>query len=215
MNFTLPILFFLFVIIPSSILHEYAHGWVADKLGDPTPRLSGRLTLNPIPHIDPVGTLLLPLGLLVLSGGSFMFAYAKPVPFNPLALRWRRWGSAAVAIAGPVTNLLVAFICGALLQIAPISNWTVLLSIVVYANIMLAVFNLVPIPPLDGSKILYTLLPDRYYAAKVWLERYGYFILIFFMFFLFQQLLSPVIHWVFSLAAGRIGELVLFQSVGA
>ena len=215
MDFTLPLLFFFFIIIPSSILHEYAHGFVADKLGDPTARLAGRLTLNPIPHIDPVGTLLLPLGLFLLSGGRFMFAYAKPVPFNPLGLRWQKWGSATVALAGPLTNFLVAFTCGALLQVAPVSNWTVLLAIVVYANIMLGVFNLVPIPPLDGSKILYTFIPDRYYAAKVWLERYGYYILIFFMFFLFQQLLSPVIHWVFSLAAGPIGEQVLFLGLGA
>ena len=203
MELALPLLFFFLVIIPSSILHEYAHGWVADKLGDPTPRLAGRLTLNPAPHIDPVGTLLLPLGLYVLTHGSFMFAYAKPVPYNPLALRWRRLGSAAVAIAGPFTNLLVAFVFGAVLQLSPFSVWGTLLSIVVYANIMLAVFNLVPIPPLDGSKILYTFIPDRYYAAKVWLERYGYYILIFFIFFLFQQVLGPVIQWLFSLAAGQ------------
>jgi Zn-dependent protease len=215
MDLTLPLLFFFFVIIPSSILHEYAHGWVADKLGDPTPRLSGRLTINPVPHIDPVGTLLLPVGLFLLTHGSFMFAYAKPVPFNPLALRWQRFGSAAVALAGPLTNLIVAFVCGGLLQIAPLSNWTLILAVVTYANVMLAVFNLVPIPPLDGSKILYALLPDRYYAAKVWLERYGYFILIFFIFFLFSAILSPVIHWIFGLAAGRVGELVLFQGLGA
>lgn len=202
----LQLLFFVLIIIPSAILHEWAHGFAADKLGDPTPRLAGRLTINPVPHIDPWGTLLLPFLLFFLTSGNFLFAYAKPVPFNPLALRWRRYGPAVVGAAGPLANLAVAFGLGVVIRLAGTLDLSVafveFLSIVVYANILLAVFNLVPIPPLDGHHILYAFLPDRFYAFKVWLQRYGFFILIFFLLFFFQWL-SPVIGWLFSLASGQ------------
>jgi len=203
------ILFFFLVIVPSSILHEYAHGWVADRLGDPTARLAGRLTINPRPHIDMWGTLLLPIILLIATRGSFMFAYAKPVPYNPLALRWQKWGSAAVGLAGPAANLIIAFGLGILIRFLPISTFTSLLSIVVYANIVLAVFNLVPIPPLDGSKLLFTLLPDRFYAFKFWLEQYGLFILLFFLFFGLQWL-SPLVFKLLTLAIGPKSLTLLF-----
>ena len=111
------LIFFLLVIIPSAILHEWSHGYAADRLGDPTPRMAGRLTINPIPHIDPWGTLLLPFLLLYLTSGSFLFAYAKPVPFNPLALRWRRYGAAAVGFAGPLANLILVLGLGILIRI--------------------------------------------------------------------------------------------------
>lgn len=111
------LIFFLLVIIPSAILHEWSHGYAADRLGDPTPRLAGRLTINPVPHIDPWGTLLLPFVLMYLTSGSFLFAYAKPVPFNPLALRWRKYGAAAVGVAGPVANLILVFGLGILIRI--------------------------------------------------------------------------------------------------
>jgi len=198
---TIQLIFYVLVIIPSAILHEYAHGWTADRLGDSTPRLAGRLTLNPIPHIDLWGTVLLPFGLFFLTSGSFLFAYAKPVPYNPLALRFQRWGSAAVGVAGPAANLIVAFGLGLLIRFLGFSSFTSFLSIVVYANIMLALFNLIPVPPLDGSKLLYALLPDRWYQFKILLERYSLVMLIVVVFFL-SQWLTPLINFVFNLAVG-------------
>lgn len=214
MEFTIPLLFFFLVIIPSAVLHEYAHGWMADRLGDPTPRLAGRLTINPLPHIDPVGTLLLPFLLFLVTRGSFLFAYAKPVPFNPLALRFQRWGAAAVGAAGPLANFIVALVLGLVVRFLPLSNFSLLLTIVIYANILLAVFNLVPIAPLDGSKLLYALLPDRYYKFKIWLERYGFFILLFFMFYLFDWLLSPIVFFFLNIFAGQAGMILLLRAFG-
>jgi len=202
MDNTIQLLFFVLVIIPSAILHEWAHGLAADKLGDPTPRMAGRLTINPIPHIDPWGTLLLPFLLFFLTSGNFMFAYAKPVPFNPLALRLRRYGAAIVGFAGPLANLIVAFGLGLFVRFMDISSFTAFLAIVVYANILLAVFNLVPIPPLDGHHVLYSFLPDKFYAFKVWLQKYGFIILIVFLLFLFDWL-RPVMDWLFYFASGQ------------
>lgn len=195
------IIFFILVIIPSAILHEFAHGLMAERLGDPTPRLAGRLTLNPAAHIDLWGTIILPFSLFFLTKGSFLFAYAKPMPYNPLALRAQRWGSALVGAAGPAANLLVAFALGLVVRAAPETIFAGFLSIIVYANILLAVFNLVPIPPLDGSKVLFTFLPDRWYAAKVWLERYGIVLLLVFMFTL-SHWLAPVTWALVRLAVG-------------
>ncbi|MFZ5391054.1 MAG: site-2 protease family protein [Patescibacteria group bacterium] len=195
---SLELVFFLIVIIPSAILHEYAHAWMADRLGDPTPRLAGRLTINPVPHIDPWGTLFLPFLLFFVSSGSFLFAYAKPVPFNPLALRSQKWGSALVGAAGPAINLLVAFTLGLIVQFIDLGSLSNFLTIVIYANVLLAVFNLVPIPPLDGSKVLYALLPDKWYGFKVWLEKYGIFVLFFFILFLFDWL-RPVMDFLLQL----------------
>ena len=166
MNF-LSLLFFFIIIIPSAIIHEYMHGWMADRLGDSTARYAGRLTLNPMAHIDPLGTLIMPLALFFLSGGTFMFAYAKPVPYNPYNLRGGRWSPAYVAIAGPLANFVLAYVFGLVIQFAPVSPDLVsVLSIIVYANVLLGVFNLVNIPPLDGSKVLYALLPDSAHKLK-------------------------------------------------
>src|SRR3989338_10301100 len=177
-------IFYFLVIVPSAIIHEYAHGWVADMLGDPTARYAGRLTINPVPHIDLWGTILMPITLSVLTGGKFLFAYAKPVPYNPYNLKNQKWGPAMVAIAGPVANFLLAIAFAAVIRFLPPSNFTAILSMIVYVNILLMVFNLVPIPPLDGSKVLYALLPDSAYKVKTFLERYGFIILLFFIFFL-------------------------------
>jgi Zn-dependent protease len=197
------IFFFILIIIPSAILHEWAHGFAADRLGDPTPRLAGRLTINPIPHIDPWGTIVLPFLLSILTKGTFLFAYAKPVPFNPLALRLQRWGPAIVGLAGPAANLVLAFALGAIVRAMEVSSFTIFLSIVVYANVLLAVFNLVPIPPLDGSHLLFSLLPDKFYAFKAWLTRYGFIILIFFLVFLFDWL-QPIMAFLFRAATGHL-----------
>ncbi len=205
----ISLLFFLIVIIPSAIMHEYAHGWMADQLGDPTARYAGRLTLNPKAHIDLWGTLLLPLILFVVTAGSFLFAYAKPVPYNPYNLKNQKWGPAMVAFAGPAINLLLALVFGLLVRFMPMTspvmaNLVGLLSIVVYANVLLAVFNLVPIPPLDGSKILFAIMPDSMWQIRQTLERYGFIILLIFIFFFFE-ILSPIIVFIYRLFTGGIG----------
>lgn len=202
MSTTILLLFFFLVIVPSAIMHEYAHGWMADRLGDPTARYAGRLTMNPIAHIDPIGTILLPL-VMILSQIPFLFAYAKPVPYNPYNLRDPRRDSALVGVAGPMANLAIAVAVGLLVRFLPVSNFTMLLSIVVYANILLMVFNLVPIPPLDGSKVLYAFLPDtpEMIRLKANFEQFGVFFLLIFIFFFFQ-LIIPIISFFFTLITG-------------
>jgi Zn-dependent protease len=155
----LTFIFTLIVLIFSIVIHEVAHGYAANALGDPTARLQGRLTLNPVSHVDPLGSILIP-GLLILSNASILFGWAKPVPYNPYNLRNQRWGEAMVAAAGPAVNLVIAIAFGLLLRfggelpfMSP--NFQELAGHVVYMNILLALFNLIPLPPLDGSKILF------------------------------------------------------------
>lgn len=200
MDFTQLIFFFL-IIIPSAIIHEYAHGWSADRLGDPTAKYAGRLTLDPRAHIDLYGTILMPLFLLLATGGSFMFAYAKPVPYNPYNLKNKKWGPALVGIAGPAANLITALFFGTLFRFLPFGAFAGLIGLIAYANIVLLVFNLVPIPPLDGSKVLFALLPDAWSNAKIFLERYGLIFLLIFIFY-FSGIISPLINWLFSLLTG-------------
>lgn len=206
MDFAL-LLFYFVIIVPSAIIHEYAHGWMALQLGDPTAKYAGRLTLDPRAHIDKWGTIFLPIFLYLVSGGSFMFAYAKPVPYNPYNLKNQKWGPALVGLAGPAANILTALVFSIFIRLleAGAPAWTLSLasffSIIVYANILLAVFNLIPIPPLDGSKILYALLPDRAYQWREFLERNGFWLLLLFLFFGFQ-LIQPIISGLFKLLVG-------------
>lgn len=200
MNF-ISLVFYFIIIIPSAIIHEYAHGWMANQLGDPTARYAGRLTIDPRVHIDKWGTLLMPLLLFFITGGKFLFAYAKPVPYNPYNLKNQKWGPAAVGLAGPAANFLLAAAFAVLLRFFPGSIMASFFGIIVYANVMLMVFNLLPIPPLDGSKILYAVLPDSAYNVKIFLDKYGFIILMFFVFFLFE-LLSPIIQGVFNFLVG-------------
>ncbi len=195
-------LFFFIIVILSAIIHEYSHGWVAEQLGDPTARLAGRLTLNPIAHIDPIGTILVPLILVMLPGG-FIFGWAKPVPFNPLNLRDKRWGPALVALAGPASNLLIALSLAVVIRLLGPGSFASFLALIVYINILLAVFNLVPIPPLDGSKVLYALLPNTpsWWRFKLQLEQYGMILVIMFI-FIGWQLITPIIYWLFRLLVG-------------
>ncbi len=199
----IPALFYFLVIIPSAIMHEYAHGWMADRLGDPTARYAGRLSLDPRVHIDPIGSLLLPLLLFFGTGGSFMFAYAKPVPFNPNNLRDQRWGPVYVALAGPFVNLFIALVVGLLIQILPESTFSGLLYIIVLANVLLAVFNCVPIPPLDGSKVLYAFLPASMENFKIALERFGFVLVLIFVFY-FSHVINPIVDYFVALFTGGI-----------
>ena len=181
----LPIILGIIVLVFSAILHEVAHGYVADRLGDPTARLMGRLTLNPIPHIDPFLSIALPL-LLVITGSPVIFGGAKPVPVDPYNLRDGRKDLALVSLAGPMTNVLLAVIAALLLHMTQaipsftgsIANVvTLLLMTIVQYNILLAIFNLLPIPPLDGSKIFSLVLPEREAAAFMSLGQIGMIIL--------------------------------------
>ncbi len=195
------LIFFFLIIIPSAIIHEYFHGVVAFALGDPTAKNAGRLTLNPLAHIDPMGTIFLPMMLYFASGGGFVFAYAKPVPVNPLFLRHRH-GEALVALAGPLSNFATAAALAVAVRFLPVGNFSGILSLIVYANILLAVFNLLPIPPLDGSKILFQFFPSSWLPARIMLEQFGFFILILFLVAGFHWL-SPVIFGLFRLLVGE------------
>ena len=178
----------LVILIYSAIVHEIAHGFVADRLGDPTARLMGRLTLNPKPHIDPMMSVLLPL-LLLLSGSPIIFGAAKPVPVDPFNLREGRKDMALVALSGPLTNVLLAIAAAILfkiLDVIPILfpfEIGLVLRLIVQYNLLLAVFNLIPIPPLDGSKVFSMLLPEREAAAYVSIGSVGVFIIFFLLLF--------------------------------
>lgn len=196
-----PILmiYFVVVIIVSAIIHEYSHGIMADSLGDPTARYAGRLTLNPLPHIDLLGSVILPL-LLIPTG--FLFAYAKPVPYNPYNLKDQRFGPLWVALAGPFSNFLLAIVFGLALRFLPDSNMSLFLGVIVYANVLLGVFNLVPIPPLDGSKLLHVLMPASAEKLRMIFDRYGMILLIVFIFFGYR-LITPIIQFLFTLITGQ------------
>lgn len=150
---------FLYVIIVSSaVFHEYCHGWTASFLGDPTPEKAGRLTLNPLKHIDPMGTVIVPLFLLFFAGG--FIGWAKPVPYNPYNLNDQKYGSTKVGLSGPVSNFFLALLFGLALRFFTLGgNLTILFTWIVYVNIFLGLFNLIPIPPLDGSKLLMDFFP--------------------------------------------------------
>ncbi len=205
------VIFSVLILIISVILHEVAHGYMANYLGDPTARLQGRLTLNPLKHIDPMGSIFLPL-LLKLSGSPMLIGYAKPVPYNPHNLSGK-YDEAWVAAAGPLTNIALALVFGfairfggATLPAAAISAC----AIIALTNIVLAIFNLVPIPPLDGSKVLSGLLPgaaghiyDRFRAR---FERLGVLsgtILLMLLFYFFLvPVFDHVVYGLFSLLTG-------------
>ncbi len=191
MNFELVIRIIIFAIpiLFSVVVHEVSHGWIAYKLGDSTAKSLGRLTLNPIPHIDLVGTIILPFAMIVLGGP--VFGWAKPVPFNPNNFNRNidvKNGIMWVALAGPVSNLILAFIFSFLFafvySFGPINSSSVFFlamqffSAFIQINIILACFNLIPIPPLDGSKILLRFLPSKYADYFLMMERYGFLILI-------------------------------------
>lgn len=193
------IILLLVVLIMSAVVHEVSHGLAAFWLGDPTAKYMGRLTLNPLKHLDPWGSFLMPALLLLLSGGRFFFAAAKPVPYNPFNLRDQKYGPAIVGAAGPLSNIIIALVFGIFLKLfiltgfvpsgdaaallgnlfsgvgllgSGLSAVAIIFIMIIYVNILLAFFNLVPIPPLDGSKLLFAVLPIRE-ETKSYLEQFG------------------------------------------
>ncbi len=204
-------LFAIIVLVFSAVIHEVSHGFVAEKLGDPTARLQGRLTLNPLKHLDPFGSVILPLLLSLLPGG-IIFGWAKPVPYNPFNLKNPEKGAALIALAGPVSNLFIAAVLSAVYRLIPFlsyGNQTLLIageliSAIVLINIVLGIFNLVPIPPLDGAKVILPLIPDRARNFKRFFyeqNQYGWIFLIVFI-FVGLPLISPVIFGLYHLFIG-------------
>ncbi len=165
MNDPESLIFIYFIIILSVIFHEYSHAWMAYYLGDPTAKNAGRLTLNPVAHIDPFGTVLLPLFLMFTVGAPI--GYAKPVPYNPYNLRDQEYGEVKVAVAGPASNFLIAIILSLVLRFFSLPTfWVTALISVISINIILGLFNLIPIRPLDGSKILERFTSVDLYSGK-------------------------------------------------
>jgi Zn-dependent protease len=201
-------IFYIVILIMSIVIHEVSHGFMAEYFGDDTARDAGRLTLNPIPHIDIIGSILLP-ALLVMSHSPFMFGWAKPVPYNPNNLSNRKWGTIAVASAGVFSNFIIAIIFGIIIRLfshfaSPIAlpgSFYFITSAIVIVNLALGIFNLVPIPPLDGSKIIFSFLPESAFSFILTYERYGFFLLLVFIFF-FADFLYPILAFLFHLITG-------------
>ena len=189
-------IFSIAVLIFSVILHEISHGYAAELQGDPTARMQGRLTLNPLKHVDPIGSILVPI--VSYFAGGFLIGWAKPVPFNPYNLKNQRWGEALVAVAGPGVNILIALVFGLFLRFYPIFTLT---GEVVNLISIIVIINLVPVPPLDGSKILFALFPNSLSPLRSFLEQYSIFLVFILIFFLWKWIV-PVIFILFSLITG-------------
>lgn len=203
----ITIIFSLVILLFSIVIHEVAHGSVAYYLGDPTAKHAGRLTLNPLKHLDPFGSVILPVLLLMVSGGTFAIGYAKPVPINPYNFRDQKWGTLKVSIAGPGVNLFLGLVFGLILRISLyfsiLSGFYPIFSFIVFINFLLAIFNLLPIPPLDGSHILFAFLPERWRNVKILLRQYGLFILVFIIFFGWGWIFK-VIEALYFLVTGHV-----------
>jgi len=187
----------LVIIFSAIVLHEYAHGWTADKLGDPTARMAGRLTLNPIKHIDPIGSILIPgilLTLSMLGHGSVLFGWAKPVPVNFARLQNPRRDMVLVSMAGPAINVAIALVCSGLLRLNPGLEHGYYLEVAIFVNLLLAIFNMIPIPPLDGSRLVMGFLPRRLAVLYGRLEPYGILIVFICLYFgLFSAVVLPLV----------------------
>ena len=200
------------VLLLAISAHEAAHAWMSDRFGDDTARLLGRVTLNPIPHIDPIGTLLIPIVNFVLAfGGSglFLIGWGKPTPVNPLRWRQKDLANVMVSIAGILANLILATVAFIIIKIFRMTGWYqfipsdlqepvgLLLESMLIMNISLAVFNLLPFPPLDGSKVLETFLPPSMQPILETLEQYGFLILMVLMYLgVFRAIITPILRFV-------------------
>lgn len=204
----LYIIIVLIIIVSSVILHELAHGLVAYFLGDHTAKDAGRLTFNPLKHIDPVMSILVPVVLYMLNAP--VFGGAKPVPINSHNLKWREWGMALVALAGPLTNFLIALIAFLIAYFSGVINVynndislvQFIFAEIIYINLGFMLFNLIPIPPLDGSRVLYAISPDFFRNILASMERYG-FIIVYILIFLFGDMFS-------SLMVGGMNGIINF-----
>ncbi len=220
------------ILILSAVVHEYAHGWMAFRLGDDTAKRAGRLTLNPFVHLDLFGSIILPL-LLIFSKAGFFLAWAKPVPYNPYNLRDRKYGELKVALAGPVSNIIIAVFFGLVARwlplaleskqgllfgfltrdsatVAVLANGSLIAGLeiaalmICFINLALAIFNLIPLPPLDGSKILSVILPPagREFIWKY--ERYGFIVLVFLIWSGVFSFIGTAVFWAFSAITGLL-----------
>lgn len=199
-------LFFVIILLFSIVIHEVAHGYMALFRGDPTAKYAGRLTLNPIKHLDLIGSIIVPI--LTVSTGGFIFGWAKPVPYNPYNLKKPRIDEVFIALAGPASNTVIALVCGIILRLAdaailplsaPAVNF-VLAALMI--NVVLAVFNLIPVPPLDGSKILFSLLPYRLQKYRQQIELYSLILLIG-VIFLLAEPIGYITMQVVEIISGR------------
>lgn len=216
----------IFILILSVVIHEVSHGLAANYLGDPTAKYAGRLSINPVKHIDPVGSIIVPL-FLFLTGGGIIFGWAKPVPINPYNFKDQKYGSAKVSFAGPLSNFIMAIFFGALYRFLPfgetartasgraffsflrgeginlgtIESILFVFLIIIYINLILCIFNLIPVPPLDGHHILFAFLPHSAENVKVFLSRYGIFILLFIIFF-YLPLIFGIVRFLFGIITG-------------
>ncbi len=200
-------LLFLAILLFSVVIHEVSHGVAANSMGDDTAKRLGRLTLNPLKHLDPFGSVILPL-LLILLRTPFIFGYAKPVPYNPYKLNDKKYGPAKVALAGPASNMIIAFLFGMMTRLAtagiiPVGPAVInMFEGIVWINVLLAVFNLMPIPPLDGHWLVLTFLPDKFARFKMMFQRMGIF-LFFILLFVVFPLIVPVIVLISELMIGK------------
>jgi len=192
--------FSLLILLMSVVVHELSHGYVANMLGDPTAKYAGRLTLNPLKHLDFIGSFLVPI--MFYQFGGFLFGWAKPVPYNPYNLKMsnQKLGGGLVAIAGPISNFTIAGVFGLIINYSYKFSFVTpeflsIATMIVVVNVSLACFNLVPIPPLDGSKVLFGFLPRSFSPIEDTLEKYGFIILILFIMF-FSNSIIPVVNTV-------------------
>ena len=219
------LIFSIAILIISVVAHEVSHGFAAYLLGDSTAKRAGRLNMNPLKHLDLMGSFVVPL-FLVLLGSNFVLGWAKPVPYNPYNLKNQKWGPGVVGFSGPLANFLIAGVFGVLAMLMPLDNFTknsialsalngsadmiaggyaislyFFFSMIVWINLFLGLFNIIPIPPLDGSKVLFSILPYRMGNIQAFLERYGFVLLLFFI-FLFPQIILPLAYKFYSLLMG-------------
>lgn len=212
MNFNLiAIALYLTIVVIALTVHEFCHAWAGHLLGDVTAKQHGRLTLNPVAHIDPYSTLMLPVALILL-GSPVVFGAAKPVPFNPYAVRYGKWGAALVAVAGPASNLVMAIFVGTYLRFLPVSGIAeqFLLQFVLI-NLAFFVFNMIPVPPLDGSRVLYAIAPSGMRDVMDQMERYGLIVIFVFLFISYSFLSPYILTAVTGLATLILGHPIVLQ----